>query len=167
MIYIGVDNGKDGAIAMLLGDRAVTVVKMPDTEAGVAEALSLPNTGERVFAAVEQITTGPKMGTKAAMTFGKGHGVILGILAAFEIPFAIIPVARWQKKMHAGAGAPIKYDKDGKNPKPDTKKASIIVCRRKFPTTLLRPEGTKRKDDHNMADALLIAEYARLMRLGG
>jgi crossover junction endodeoxyribonuclease RuvC len=84
----------------------------------------------------------PKQGVTSAFTFGKGYGALLMALTAAGIPFETVTPQRWQKAL----GCLSKGDKN--------------VTKRK--AQQLWPHITW---THNTADAALIAEYGRRLRV--
>lgn len=155
--YIGIDNGLKGGIAII--DGAVTVHKMPLVpgkkgargkldEPALLALLAEVAVGD-VFACIESVQAGPKLRALTALTFGYGHGLTRGILVALGIPYAIVRPKAWQRVMLPGT------------PKGQTKQASVIVAGQLFPGVRLRATDKCTTDDHNLADALLMAEYAR------
>jgi hypothetical protein len=78
-----------------------------------------------------------------------GFGLIVGMCVAFGLPHTVVSPRTWQAKMLTGV------------PQGDVKAASIIAAKRIFPNVDLKRTQKCRKDDHNFADALLIAEFGR------
>ena len=158
MTYIGIDNGVHGAIAII--DAAVTVHKTPAIkpskgkgkvqldEAGMWELLRDVDPSE-AFAATERVQARPKQGRSSAIATGRGDGLWRGMLVAAGIPYAVVGPRTWQGVLLRDVA------------KSDTKAASVIVAKRLFPGVSLLPTDKCRRADHNMADALLLAEYAR------
>lgn len=148
MIYIGIDPGVSGGIAML--DDAGAVIhteKMPATERDLLDTLhTLPLVAgaramlERVNAGVFGQGKAGKMGVVSAFTFGKGIGRIQMALCAAQIPYDEVMPAIWQQTM----GCRSKGDKN-------------ITKRR---AQQLFPDP-KLKITHAIADALLLAEFCR------
>ena len=77
--------------------------------------------------------------------FGMNFGWIQGVLQAYGIPYELIRPQKWKKEFS------ITGDKN----------SSIAVCKRLFPTVSLLPTEKCRKDNDGMAEALLLAEFAR------
>ena len=77
--------------------------------------------------------------------FGKAAGFIEGVLCALGIPFQLIPPQRWKKEYSLGSD----------------KQQSVDACRGLFPNVSLLPTERCRKPSDGMAEALLMAEYAR------
>lgn len=89
------------------------------------------------------------LGNSAQLNFG--YGLWRGICAGVGVRYTVVPPRMWQKAMFAGV--PGKAE--------DTKAASILACKRLFPSVSLKPTERCRVDNDGMADALLIAEYGR------
>lgn len=146
MIYIGIDPGKSGALAVLYddwGDNVVVrVIKFDSREyAQTLRDLS----GQRVKACLEHVGAMPGQGVTSMFNFGQNFGYIKGLLEAFQIPYELVRPQKWKKAFG------ITGDKN----------SSIEVCKRLFPFAQLRRTDRCRKDDDGKAEALLMAEYAR------
>jgi len=147
MIYIGIDPGKSGAIA-IIDEVGITVD--PFDEIIYRDRLGLIGerieNGERAVCALEKVGARPMQGVSSTFEFGRNAGFIEGLLVANEIPYALVTPQRWKKEF-----ALLKRDKD----------ASIAEARRLFPSVSLLPTERSRKDNDGMAESLLIAEWAR------
>lgn len=146
MIYIGIDPGKSGALAVLYddwgGNVVVRVIKFDSREyAQTLRDLS----GQRVKACLEHVGAMPGQGVTSMFNFGQNFGYIKGLLEAFQIPYELVRPQKWKKAFG------ITGDKN----------SSIEVCKRLFPFAQLRRTDRCRKDDDGKAEALLMAEYAR------
>jgi crossover junction endodeoxyribonuclease RuvC len=140
--YIGIDPGKKGGIAVIY-------------EGG--EAMAWPLTEEMLLAVckkqmifkprccLEKVGARPGQGVTSMFHFGEGYGYIRGVLESFGIPYQEIPPQRWKKEFGLTSD----------------KQSSIEVCRRLFPETGLRTSERSKTDSDGMAEALLMAEYAR------
>lgn len=141
MIYIGIDPGKSGAMAVLAEDIELVVP---------FDVQSYKNTlgnilGSKVFACIERVHAMPKQGTTSMFSFGENYGWIQGILWAHGIPYELVTPKVWKKEFG------ITSDKN----------TSIAVCQRLFPGVSLLPNEMSRKPNDGMAEAMLLAEYAR------
>lgn len=87
----------------------------------------------------------PGQGVTSMFNFGKGFGWILGTLEAYSVPYELIRPQKWKKEFSVTSD----------------KNTSINVCKRLFPQVSLLPSEKCRKDNDGMAEALLLAEYAR------
>jgi hypothetical protein len=147
-IYIGIDPGKNGAIAFIPTDAKPWVVGFKDaTDKDIFEAVRdcvIYADGEKVetVAFLEQVASSPQMGVKSAFTFGEGFGKLVMLLTALEIPFERVRPLKWQTAMQCMTGG--------------DKNVSKRRAQELFPEI---------KITHAIADALLIAEYARRTNL--
>lgn len=149
MIYIGIDPGRNGAIALLGNSPESTVVYPYSAENFIKPLRSMAAawqfSEEKVIACVEHVNAMPGQGVVSMFNFGQNFGYIRGMLEALQIPYELVRPQKWKKE----------FSITGK------KNSSIEVCKRLFPDVSLRRTDRCRKDDDNMAEALLLAEYAR------
>lgn len=149
ILFVGVDPGKKGGIAFIDNDLGTyNAYPMPETRNQIYKLLKeLKVTyGETIYAAVELVHSMPKQGVASTFTFGKGCGVVLGVLTALDaIIYEPTPQA-WKKVIMAGT------DK--------SKDAAIQVAENLFPDIQLIPKGCRVPND-GMAEALLLAEWCR------
>lgn len=140
MIYIGIDPGKDGAMA-LLTDKSVTII--PFDERGYEIALANIR-GSDTLCCLERVGAMPKQGVTSMFKFGENFGFIRGLLQANGIPYELVTPQKWKKEFGA-----------------TDKNSAVTVCGRLFPSvSLMRTERCKKPHD-GMAEALLMAEYVR------
>jgi Holliday junction resolvasome RuvABC endonuclease subunit len=141
-IYIGIDPGINGGIATI-NNNFVQAYKMPQTIRDLWELIhEIKSTAElenySITAALESVWSSPQMGVKSAFTFGNGFGHLEMALTALGVPYERVRPAMWQKAM----GCLTKGDKN----------VSKRRAQELFPAI---------KVTHAIADAMLIAEYAR------
>ena len=141
-IYIGIDPGINGGIATI-NNNFVQAYKMPQTIRDLWELIhEIKSTAElenySITAALESVWSSPQMGVKSAFTFGNGFGHLEMALTALGVPYERVRPAVWQKAM----GCLTKGDKT----------VSKRRAQEFFPAL---------KVTHAIADALLIAEFAR------
>lgn len=155
-ISIGIDPGKSGGIVALLdyGDRVDSVLHpMPETELDVIRAVAFWTAYEGPrFAVVEWIHPAIKGIGKSQMS--KLYGNYMQLRAAClmaEIPFETAQAVKWQRSL-------------GITPRKKTEGRSQWKNRLKAKAQELFPK-TQGITLHT-ADALLIAEYCRRLRLG-
>lgn len=142
MIYIGVDPGKDGAMAIIWESGGIKIV--PFSPEGYRDALAECPPME-CCCCLERVGPMPKQGVTSMFKFGENFGFIQGLLTANRIPFELVTPQKWKKEFQ------ITGDKN----------SSIAVCKRLFPDVSLRPTDRHRKDHDGMAEALLMACYAQ------
>ncbi len=151
-LIIGIDPGQKGAIAMLdtaSGEAWVCAMPVrgkpaqPDVQAidEWARAVGGQTSLGYAFAIVEAQSTRPNMkGANALMT---GYGRLLGWLDIRQVAYDTVSPRKWQGVFGIAGD--------------DTKAQSIDKARRLFPTVDIGKH-------HGIADALLIAEYARRLK---
>ena len=149
MIYIGIDPGsKSGAYALLGSDNSVTAFPWDnDRFVNHIRGLTIMRDmeGEKVMAVIEKVNAMPKQGLSSTWVFAENFGYIQGVLHAFGIPFQLVPPRVWKKAFSLNSD----------------KANSIEVCHRLFPSVSLKRTERSRTDDSNLAEAILMAEYAR------
>lgn len=145
MIYIGIDPGKKGAMAVIF-DGMDEPGLVPFDEKTYAETLyGCKATGNGVKVCLEHVGAMPGQGVTSMFHFGENFGYIKGLLEAFEIPYELVRPQKWKKEFSITG----------------EKNSSIEVCKRLFPSVDLRRSERCRKDDDGLAESLLMAEYAR------
>ena len=140
--YIGIDPGKSGALALLTEDGQCTVV--PFHEIAYTEILKAAS-GPSSVCCLEKVGAMPGQGVVSMFNFGHNLGYIEGLLQAFDIPYQLVPPQTWKKEFCVTSD----------------KNTSIEVCRKLFPHVCLLPTSRSRKPSDGMAEAMLMAEYAR------
>lgn len=165
MLYIGIDIGLSGAIAILedrkpysiidipilevqtkarKGSKAKTRIKRNYNARGIYDLLNPLFFEGGAIAIFENATPMPQNGTSSAFSMGIGSGIFEGVLACLMIPFEKVRPVAWKKVMMAGIGK----EKD----------AARLRAIQLFPS---EAKQLARKKDHNRAEALLLAEYLR------
>ena len=107
---------------------------------------------KKVIAYLEKAQAMPTDSRRSAFNYGKGFGYWEMALIAAKIPYVLVTPRKWKNKILAG------MDKADKA-------SSILVAKRLFPNADMKP-GRAIKDDHNMAEALLVAVYGGMDRWG-
>ena len=140
--YIGIDPGKSGALALLTEDGQCTVVPFHESaDIAILKAASGPSS----VCCLEKVGAMPGQGVVSMFNFGHNLGYIEGLLQAFDIPYQLVPPQTWKKEFCVTSD----------------KNTSIEVCRKLFPHVCLLPTARSRKPSDGMAEAMLMAEYAR------
>lgn len=139
-MWIGIDPGKSGGIAVIEETSSGTLVtsqKLDATEADVSGYLDVFALRAR-FCLIEKVGATPQMGVCSAFTFGKSFGFLIGILTAHKIPYEFVTPQKWQKAMGCLTGG--------------DKNVSKAAAQRLFPQV---------RFTHANADAVLLAEHCR------
>lgn len=142
MNYIGIDPGKSGAMAVIWEFGGIEIV--PFSCEGYRDMMrECPPMECRCC--LERVGAMPGQGVTSMFKFGENFGFIQGLLAAYSIPYELVTPQKWKKEFQVTGD----------------KNSSIDVCKRLFPNVSLRRTDRCKKDHDGMAEALLMAEYAR------
>lgn len=142
-MYIGIDPGKSGAMAMLWDDDPIPEIWPFNVEVYKEVLNSWKGSGMKCC--LERVGAMPGQGVTSMFKFGENFGFIQGLLTAFSIPYELVTPQKWKKEFQVTGD----------------KNSSIAVCKRLFPGVSLRRTDRCKKDHDGMAEALLMAEYAR------
>lgn len=156
-LFLGIDPGLSGALAVLSADgRLVDVAKMPTEPHGKSRRVSgravrafLDRTTERTGNAfglcmLEQVASRPGQGAPSIFTFGRAFGVVEGVLSALALPTDYATPQVWKRAFGLGSD----------------KAESIRKACDLIPALLAWPEKGS-KLTHDQAEAVLLAEFAR------
>lgn len=115
-LICGIDCGLSGAICLMCDGEVTEISDMPTLTLSrngktkrEIDAHLLADWLERARPAhvfVEAVGAMPGQGTSSVFAFGKGYGVIIGILAALDLPVTLVPPQRWKRALG------VKADKD-------------------------------------------------------
>ena len=149
-VYVGIDPGKTGAIAILhypknSREDVTTVETVFDVSFHETEDLEWdPGLIDfvEVFVCIEKAQAMPKQGVVSMFNYGKSYGTIIGLLRALRKPYQEVSPRTWKKEFS------LTHDK----------KESVAMAIKLFPGVA---DKLKLVKHHNRAEALLIAEYAR------
>ncbi|MEW6482865.1 MAG: hypothetical protein AB1397_07745 [bacterium] len=171
MIYIGIDPGITGAIA--INDDKIEVHPMPTIAISKTKRdynihkivkifidikkdlliypLSTFSTfiPPKIFVVIEEGGVMPKEGRVSSYKTGRGLGIIEGIVSALQLPFVKVKPCTWKREMLKDCAGD------------DPKGKAILQAERLFPEVSLYRTDKCKKPDHNYADALLLMEYGR------
>ncbi len=153
-VFVGIDPGKDGCLA-ILGYRE-TPILVPFNGADYASQLRRldpfgvwagTTTADPLtaFCVVEHVNAMPGQGVTSCFSFGQNFGFILGLLTAFRIPYELVRPQKWKKEFSCTSD----------------KNTSIEVAQRLFPGVDLRRTPQCRKPHDGICEALLMAEWGK------
>lgn len=171
MIFIGIDPGITGAVAVIAGSRIV-FHDSPVVQVKVGERIKNQidphgctmllkrylDPGQDVMAIIEKVAPmpsfkvqrkgeepkGQSMGATSAFNFGRDFGLWIGVCAALGISYELVPPQTWKRKMMAGISG-------GKD-------AGRMRALQLYPQV---SGELARKKDHGRADALLLARFGQ------
>lgn len=142
MIWIGIDPGAKGAMAFI-GNYITEVI--PYEPRIYIERLKGLKASDECICCIEDVHSLPREGVTSAHRFGRTIGWLYGVLDTIGIPYQLIKPQRWKAEFGLNSD----------------KATSIEVCKRLFPDlSLLRTERSRKEDD-NLAEAMLMALYAK------
>jgi crossover junction endodeoxyribonuclease RuvC len=161
LISIGIDPGKNGAIAVINTHGGASVYVTPTTgnEYDLAGMYGIINdivnlscdTYDVVRCVIEKTHTMPGQGVVSCHAIGYGAGLWHMLLYSQGISYRVVPASKWQKAVLAD------MPRHGRD---EIKAASIVVAQRLYPDVSLVPTGCRTKHD-GMADAICMAHYCR------
>lgn len=156
MIFLGIDPGLDGGVAIIDDDGLLTLYKTPVIGGkeydirGMSEILEKGTTARSAFAVIENQISMPGQGLTSTLQTGKGFGIWLGLLSGLGIPYQVVQARQWQSKLFTGVKGNL-----------DTKEKSEVIAKRLFPRADFRKSERSRVANDGLTDAACIAEYAR------
>lgn len=147
MIFVGIDPGKSGALAVLNTDDNRKVLDYRLVEFNETDYINTlyKYTDETIVCCLEKVGAMPKQGVVSMFNFGMNFGFIQGILSTLKIPYELVTPNKWKKEFSVTSD----------------KNTSIQVAKRLFPEVNLKRTERCKKDHDGFAEALLMAEYAR------
>lgn len=144
-VYIGIDPGKNGGIAVMdAAGEVLEVVKMPATPRDLLDFLSGYSMDS--FCTLERVGGMPGNGGSAMFNFGKGYGHLQMALLALGIGTEDVTPNKWEKMYQLGSS--------GKCTKTEWKNRLKAKAQQLFPQL-------GKKVTLATCDALLICEYGR------
>ena len=162
-IYIGIDPGASGAIAIIAGEDKWVYDFDDSFGFGVLKDAKKAD----CKAVIEKVSAMPGQGVSSMFSMGENLGRWVGRLEALEIPFDYVTPQRWKKAMFDTLPAPVPAKKDESR----AEKQKRLNERSKLLKELSRERAMRlfpdmaghlsRKKDHNRAEALLLAAYAQ------
>jgi hypothetical protein len=144
MIYLGIDPGVSGGMAVLdAAGKVLLVTKMPQVApahiAFLQRVLATAGGPDRVYAVIELVHSSPQMGVKSAFTFGRSYERCMALACAAGIGYLSPTPQGWQGALKCRT----------RGDKSVTLKAARALFRSQVVVT------------NYTADALLLAEFAR------
>jgi len=150
-LYLGIDPGLSGAIALVSGDgQFVMVEDMPltargngrvrhEVDAGGIAHLLRSHASDIVHGIIEQVAAMPGQGVASMFSLGHSLGTATAVVASIGIGFELLPPARWKRLAEL----------------PADKALVLAAARHRWPGAPLT-----RVKDHGRAEALFLALLA-------
>lgn len=157
-LYIGIDPGLSGGLAITNKTGTIAVFPMPVLDIGGKKEINIKSLSNWFksnaygckMVGVEIQHAMPKQGVTSMFKIGKGYGIIIGILNALDIPFTEIRANEWQKEMFKG------------QPKGNTKDLSKKIAQQLYPTIVFKATSKCTNIHDGMTDSALIATYIKM-----
>lgn len=147
VICFGIDPGKSGAMALFVLDDNKSIIRIitKPFDIDLYKNLICDYKEDKMFGVLEKVGAMPGQGVTSMFNFGHNFGLIEGMLISNQVPYELVPPQKWKKEFSV--------TKD--------KSTSINVCKKLFPNINLKRTDRSQKDDDGIAEAVLMAEYAR------
>lgn len=144
--YLGIDPGKNGGLAVITVDGTPCIwTRMPQGVRRIVDWIAAAaRQYPRLVMVTEKAQTMPKQGIASAFRYGQHFGLFETAAALLRLPYHEVTPSTWKKSMGVTSN----------------KRDSIDLSRRIFPSVELVPAGC-RNDHDGIAEALLVAEWAR------
>ena len=144
MEFIGIDPGYSGGMALLdvAGEVLEVVAFKKMTLRDTVDVMTQWSKEHKPKAMLEKVHSMPKQGIVSSWKFGEHYGFLQGVLSSSSVPFGYVTPQKWMKRLECRTGG--------------DKNVSKARAQRQWP---------EMKITHAIADALLIAEYCRLVHI--
>lgn len=156
-LYLGIDPGASGAAVVIDGSGEVVYRELFAKKPLAAIAAEL-RANRYDLAVIEHVAAMPGQGVSSMFSFGESFGKVQGILMALEVPYVLLRPQAWQRAV--GLSLPAKREgQDRSSRTREIKQAIVDAACRRWP----KQAGLwDKKKNYPLADALFIAEAARL-----
>lgn len=160
-VYVGIDIGKSGAIAVIYPDSTIKTMEMPIVN-GELDYVELNNILLQVASISAHLAfekLGVIFGSAKHTAFSMGHqaGAVEMSCICNKIPYTKVRAVNWQRQMFEGVDEIKKKNSSAR----DTKAMALVAVKRLFPNLKLTFGERAKKPHDGLIDAVLIAEYAR------
>lgn len=171
-IRCGLDVGKNGSIAIFNGDLLETfpmpvINKEYDIHAIANIFLKYTSEEYDIHVVLEDLHAIYGSSAGGTFDFGRGLGIIEGVLAAYSIPYTKVMPKKWQKDAFEGIGeirkpASAKQAALGRSGGLDTKAMALLAVKRLYPNQKLTFGERAKKPHDGMIDAILLSRHCKL-----
>lgn len=149
---LGIDPGKNGGIVGLTNGNINLIDKMPQTPVemwGYFKSsglhLLLKSTESKSYVFIEDVHSMPTDGVRSAFTFGRGVGLLDGVLSFYPVDIIRVIPSKWMDALGC--------KRDGDESRYNYKKRLVEKAKS------LAPIASRNKINLSTADAFLIAKY--------
>lgn len=152
---LGIDPGKNGGIVGLTNGHINLIDKMPQTPVDMwgyfkssGLHLLLKSTEIKSYVYIEDVHSMPTDGVRSAFTFGRGVGLLDGVLSFYPVDIIRVTPATWMGKLE--------IKRLGEETRYNFKKRLVEIAQG------MAPVVDRNKINLQTADAFLIAKYGEL-----
>jgi len=171
-LYIGVDIGKNGAIAKLTEDNQLTYHALPQTGGQISlkgivdifeevEIWLKSDKDNHLLVGLEDVHSIFGSSAKSNFQFGRALGIIEGIVSHARMSFVMVQPKTWQKFSFLGVPEVRKNVTSTSKGSVDTKAMALIASQRLFPTQTFLATSRSRVPHDGIVDATLITYYLK------
>lgn len=153
LLFLGIDPGKQGAMALIDKNREVIlIIDWPGDEhelvavIGDTKKIARLSYKAKIQAGLEKVHSMPGQGVTSMFSFGMNYGMWRSVLASFNIPFILVPPRTWQKGIEKSKSKTALWTPGAK---------------RLFPNDIESLQGPRGGAKDGRAVALLIADWCR------
>ena len=165
-IYVGIDIGKQGSIAVIDQDDVIHTYKMPmiktelDYHGLTVLFEGLSSRYPQMHVVFEKLGVIFGSGKHVAWSMGEQSGAMEMMCICSATPYTKVNAKDWQKEMFQGIDQITKPGKTGKEVR-DTKAMALMAIKRLAPTLKLTFGDKATKPHDGLIDAVLMAMYAK------
>lgn len=164
-VYIGVDIGAKGGVAVILPDGSLELHTIPVSGSKVIDVdlfnIFKSYSDYEMVITLEEVHSIFGMSAKSNFNFGATFGkkLMIGSICGllYKSKLDLVPPKTWQKEIWTSSD---KVFKTGK--KVDTKKTSLLAAKRLFPKETFLATSRSRVPHDGLVDAALIAYYSKI-----
>lgn len=97
-VYMAIDVGGSGAIAITDGREILSFIKNDSTDADISDYIAESKENyDVVKCIIENVHSMPKQGVSSSFKFGESKGFLRGLIVAHKIPFEEVSPQKWMK----------------------------------------------------------------------
>lgn len=97
-VFMGIDVGGSGAIALTNGVVVLDSITNDNTDADISDFIEMSKSKYNIVKCyIENVHSMPKQGVSSSFKFGESKGFLRGLLVAHKIPFEEVTPQRWMK----------------------------------------------------------------------
>lgn len=97
-VWVGIDPGATGAIAVLQANN-LTITTLKDEREALDELRRISKLPGQVFVLLEEVHSMPRQGVVSSFTFGRNFGVVIGMVMACDLSLQLMRPQRWLKEL--------------------------------------------------------------------